>query len=245
MSSIRTKGSASDPDLPLDEDLKTYLAGHAATRAWYQMDPEHASVGAASAITAVQPVITGVTLLPAGANPGPRLAEEAAYAGYTVAKYDSAALSRSLLGTASYFTGPFSMLACCRRGAINAIAAAVVQTGGAMTALQCAADGGWQAWHRGSGLNLPGPSFPDAKPVLVIASFDGVNFRGQVNGYAQRSSVPTGAAPTSTEFSVGGNSNNRFVGDISDVVILSTAILETGQSQLLEDWLAYFNDIYS
>lgn len=247
MSAIRTKGTATDPDLPTDEDLKSYLEGLATTRAWYQMDPEHATLSASNVVTGLSPAGAGVTLLPAGANPGPALAAEAAYAGFTAAQYDSAALSRSLLGIASYFTGAFSILACCRRGSITAAAAAIVQpggTGGAMTALQCGADGAWQAWHRGTGLTLPGPAFPDATPQLVIASYDGTTFRAQVDGYAQRNGTPSGAVPANAEFSVGGNSNNRFVGDIGDIVILSVPILEAAQSELLADWRAYFDDVY-
>jgi|GEM_PF-4855968 len=247
MSSILARGVATDPDLPYDGPMKTYLAAMASTRAWYQMDVEHASVDANSAITGLNPVGTGVPLTPAGANPGPELSAASAYGDFSVAKYPSAALSRTLLGTASYFSGAFSILAYCRRGAISAVAAPIVQpggTGGSMTAIQCGADGAWQAWHKNSGLTLTGPSPPDASPQLIIASFDGTTLRAQVDGFAQRSAVPTGSVPAAADFSVGGNSNNRFVGDISDIVILSVPVLEASQAGLLAQWRNYFNETY-
>jgi len=247
MSTILTRGAATDSDLPYDGPMKTHLAALPSTRAWYQMDAEHATIDVNNAISSLRPVGTGVQLAPAGAATGPTLADRSAYGGFSVALYDSAATSRSLLGTASYFAGQFSILAYCRRGTISAVAAPIVQpagTGGAMTALQCGADGAWQAWHKNSGLTLTGPSPPDSTPQLIIASFDGTTFRAQVDGYAQRTAVPTGAVPANHELSIGGNSNNRFIGDISDIVILSVPVLEASQAGLLAQWRDYFNETY-
>lgn len=248
MSTILVPDTFTDTSLPVDSDLRTFLAAKSELHSWFQADIDYATVasGAVSSLKTLKPASAIALAQATAANRGV-LSAKAAIGGYDALDFDGSN-DRYDLATAPDFSNPFSVVMLAQ---VTSLAASNNLFGrftgpAQQTTIQSGTFGLLYYQGGASGTIANAANFAAGVPHLIIAGASGGVARAKADNLAPVTFAAAGAA-SSAAIAIGALSSGGAAplgGWVSDVMIFAADLLAAGNETLLANVRAYFAGTY-